>query len=107
MASKLKAKVGSKVVLMAGKQDGDSQAQLGRVRGIFKSQVPEMDDYLILSDTRLTRHFLQGEGADVTKKPVTRIAIFLDDPDTLPHWKKIIKPAVEDESVLRDWTGRR
>jgi ABC-type lipoprotein release transport system permease subunit len=36
MARKLKAGIGSKVVLMAGKQGGDSQAQLGRVRGIFE-----------------------------------------------------------------------
>ena len=104
MASKLKAKIGSKVVLMAGKKGGDSQAQLGRVRGIFKSQVPEMDDYLILSDIQLARHFLQGEGAEITKQPITRFAIFLDDPDTLYEWKDKVKSAVESDQVIAmDW----
>ena len=99
MASKLKAKPGSKVVLMAGKKGGDSQAQLGRVRGIFKSQVPEMDGYLIFSDLQFSRRFLQGEGADVSKQPVTRFAIFLDNPDTLYDWKDKVKSAVESEQV--------
>ncbi len=104
MASKLKARIGSKVVLMAGKKGGDSQAQLGRVRGIFKSQVPEMDDYLILSDIQLARRFLQGEGADVIKQPVTRFAIFIDDPDTMYEWKEKVKAVVESDQVIAmDW----
>ncbi len=106
MASKLKAKVGSKVVLMAGKKGGDSQAQLGRVRGIFKSHVPEMDDYLILGDIQLARRFLQGEGADVIKQPVTRFAIFLNDSEisSLNIIKAKIKSAVESDQVIAmDW----
>lgn len=104
MARKLKVHVGSKVVLMAGKQGGDSQAQLGRVRGIFKSQVPEMDDYLILSDLAFGRYFLQGEGADLAQQPLTRIAIFLDEPDSLYDWKSKIKSAIEDKTtVALDW----
>lgn len=104
MARKLKAKIGSKVVLMAGKQGGDSQAQLGRVRGIFKSQVAEMDDYLILSDNKLAQRFLEGEGADGALQPVTRFAIFLDDPDTVYHWKDKIKSAVESSQIIAmDW----
>jgi len=100
MARKLKAKIGSKVVLMAGKKGGDSQAQLGRVRGIFKSQVAEIDDYLILSDNKLAQRFLEGEGADGTKQPVTRFAIFLDDPDTLYYWKDKVKAAVESKQII-------
>lgn len=104
MARKLKAKIGSKVVLMAGKKGGDSQAQLGRVRGIFDSKVTEMDDYLILSNIEFARTFLVGEGADENKQPVTRIAIFLDDPDTLAHWKDKIKPVVDSDNVITmDW----
>jgi len=104
MAGKLKAKVGSKVVLMAGKQGGDSQAQLGRVRGIFDSRVDELDDYLILSDIQLARRFLAGEGADPTLQPVTRFALFLDDPDSLAKWKAQLKAAVEnDQIVVLDW----
>lgn len=104
MARKLKVKVGSKVVLMAGKKGGDSQAQLGRVRGIFDSRVDELDGYLILADLDLTRRFLQGEGADPTRKPVTRFAIFLDNPHGMDKWKAALKNAVADPSVaVLDW----
>ncbi|KAA3628393.1 MAG: ABC transporter permease [Proteobacteria bacterium] len=104
MAGKLKAKVGSKVVLMAGKQGGDSQAQLGRVRGIFDSKVDELDEYLILSDLQFAQRFLEGEGADPDLAPVTRFALFLDDPDTMAAWKAELKKALESERVIvLDW----
>ncbi|MCW9088878.1 MAG: ABC transporter permease [Gammaproteobacteria bacterium] len=104
MASKLKARVGSKVVLMAGKEGGDSQAHLGRVRGVFDSRVDELDDYLVLSDLRFARYFLEGEGADTASEPVTRLAIFLDDPDSMAHWKARIDTALgDDDAVVLDW----
>jgi len=106
MARKLKAKIGSKVVLMAGKKGGDSQAQLGRVRGIFKTQVAEMNDYLVFSDIQFAQHFLQGEGAEITKQPVTRFAIFLDDAElsSLNLIKEQIKSTIESDQVIAmDW----
>ena len=104
MAGKLKAKIGSKVVLMAGKQGGDSQAQLGRVRGIFDSRVDEMDDYLIISDINFTRLFLEGEGADPAQLPVTRNAIYLDDPAVMPAVKAQIESVLGDDSIVAlDW----
>ena len=104
MARKLKVKVGSKVVLMAGKQGGDSQAQLGRVRGIFDSRVDELDDFLILSDLQFAQYFLAGEGAVIEQEPVTRFAVFLDDPDTQEYWKLKIKSVVENDLiVVLDW----
>ena len=104
MAGKLKAKIGSKVVVMAGKQGGDSQAQLGRVRGIFQSGVDELDDYLILSDLQFARRFLEGEGGDPNLEPVTRFAIFLENPDEILDWKRRLKKAVEDDTiVVLDW----
>ncbi|MCO5123230.1 MAG: ABC transporter permease [Rhizobacter sp.] len=104
MARKLKAGVGAKVVLMAGKQGGDSQAQLGRVRGIFDSKVDELDDFLVLADIGLARLFLEGEGADATKAPVTRFAIFLDNPDTLPTWSARLKAGLDNDQVVAlDW----
>ncbi len=104
MARKLKAKIGSKVVLMAGKQGGDSQAQLGRVRGIFDSRVDELDDFLVLSDLEFARRFLEGEGADPMLEPITRFAVFLDDPDSLKHWKATLSRAVASERVaVLDW----
>lgn len=104
MARKLKAKVGSKVVLMAGKEGGDSQAQLGRVRGIFDSRVDELDDFLVLSDLDFARRFLEGEGADPAQQPVTRFAIFLDDPDSMEHWKSVLKRATGEPNIaVLDW----
>ncbi len=104
MARKLKVKVGGKVVLMAGTKGGDTQAQLGRVRGIFDSHVDELDDYLVLSDIAFARRFLEGEGADVDKLPVTRFAVFLDDPDSMGQWKETIQVAITDTGVVAlDW----
>lgn len=104
MARRLKVKVGSKVVLMAGRQGGDSQAQLGRVRGIFDSHVDELDDFLVLSDIAFARRFLEGEGADPEKLPVTRFAVFLDDADSMGHWKQVIQSALADDRVaVLDW----
>ncbi len=99
MARKLKVKIGGKIVLMAGTQGGDTQAQLGRVRGIFNSHVDELDDYLVLSDITFARRFLEGEGADLKQLPVTRFAIFLDDPDSMGQWQQTIKSAIGDDSV--------
>lgn len=104
MAGKLKVRVGGKVVLMAGKQGGDSQAELGRVRGIFDAGLDELDDYLILSDMQLARHFLAGEGADPTRLPVTRFALFLDDPDQISTWQARLQAAITDNRVaVLDW----
>jgi ABC-type lipoprotein release transport system permease subunit len=104
MARKLKARVGAKVVLMAGTQGGDSQAQLGRVRGIFDSRVDELDDFLVLADIGLARLFLQGEGADASLAPVTRFAIFLDDPDALAVWAQKLKTSQSSDTVVAlDW----
>jgi putative ABC transport system permease protein len=104
MARKLKVKVGGKIVLMAGTQGGDTQAQLGRVRGIFDSHVDELDDFLVLSSISFASYFLEGEGADPELQPVTRFAIFLDDPDSIGEVKNIIKPAIsDDKTVVLDW----
>ncbi len=94
MARKLKAGVGSKIVLMAGRQGGDSQAQLARVRGIFDSRIDELDDYLVLGDMAFARRFLEGEGAERALAPVTRFAVFLDDPATMALWKARIATAL-------------
>jgi ABC-type lipoprotein release transport system permease subunit len=103
MAQKLKVKVGGKIVLMAGKQGGDSQAQLGRVRGIFNAHVDELDNYLVLSDLSFARYFLEGEGGDLQQEPVTRFSFFLDDPEEMSYWKKTIGQAVNKDQVVVDW----
>ncbi|MGM0517338.1 MAG: ABC transporter permease [Pseudomonadota bacterium] len=104
MASRLKLGLGGKVVIMAGDRHGDTQAQLGRVRGIFDSGVDELDDWLVLADLSLARRFLVAEGADPDRRPVTRFAIFLDDADAMAHWKPQIAAAVATSEVaVLDW----
>ncbi|MEN8169660.1 MAG: FtsX-like permease family protein [Pseudomonadota bacterium] len=104
MARKLKAKLGSKIVIMAGKQGGDSQAQLGRVRGIFDSHVDELDDFLILSDLQFAQRFLEGEGADLTAQPVTRFAIFIEDEEQMGLWKEQLRNTIDTtQLVALDW----
>lgn len=104
MARKLKVKIGSKVVLMAGGRGGDSQQHLGRVRGIFDSRVDDLDSFLILSDIALTRRFLEGEGADPTLQPVTRLAVYLDQQKQLQQWKNTLRREVgADDIEVLDW----
>ncbi len=104
MARKLKAKLGSKVVVMAGKQGGDSQAQLGRVRGIFDSRVDELDDFLVISDLQFSRKFLVGEGANPAQQPLTRYAVFLNDEEQMAQWKQKLRATlVNTQLVALDW----
>jgi ABC-type lipoprotein release transport system permease subunit len=104
MARKLKAKLGSKIVVMAGKQGGDSQAQLGRVRGIFDSHMDELDDFLIISDLQFARHFLLGEGATPEQEAVTRFAIFLDNEEEMAQWKQRLRESIDaTRLVALDW----
>lgn len=104
MARKLKARLGGRLVVMAGTRGGDSQAQLGRVRGIFDSGIDELDDFLILSDIDFARQFLLGEGAAPADEPLTRFAIFLDDEKDLAEWRGRLVQAVENDSVVAlDW----
>ncbi len=104
MARKLKVRLGSKVVVMAGKQGGDSQAQLGRVRGIFDSRVDELDDYLILTGLQFAGMFLEGEGADLAQQPLTRYAVFLNDEEEMAYWKQRLREAIDSTQLAAlDW----
>ncbi len=104
MARKLKVKIGSKIIIIAGKKGGDSESHLGRVRGIFKSGISELDSYLIISGLDFSRKFLVAEGANADLKPLTRIAIFLNNEDDIAPVKaaiKIINP--EPDVAVLDW----
>ncbi|MDX1803356.1 MAG: FtsX-like permease family protein [Alcanivorax sp.] len=104
MARKLKAKPGSKIVLMAGKRGGDSEAQLGRVRGIFDAHMDALDNYLVISDLPLARRFLVAEGGDPQRQPLTRLAIYLDQPDALSQWTVASRQALQNDQVaVLDW----
>lgn len=83
MAEKLKARVGSKLVLMAGGEDGTVESRLGRVRGIFRTGLSQLDGFLVLGGLNFARPLLPGYDAEVHGAAVTRLAVFLDDPDDM------------------------
>jgi len=104
MARKLKAKIGNKIVIMSGRQDGNTEAQLGRVRGIFKTGIIELDSFLVISDLSFTRKFLVSEGADDIREPVTRIAVFVEETDDIGLIKKILSQAIHSSDIaVLDW----
>lgn len=127
MARKLKARLGSKVILMAGTQNGDTQAELVRVQGIFSSGLDELDNYLIIANIDFSRRFLIVNELDThkisqnileentieeNKRPVTRYAIFLAKPDQSNQWKAVlqyqiknmaVKEGTYSEIVVQDW----
>ncbi|MBT7307293.1 MAG: ABC transporter permease, partial [Gammaproteobacteria bacterium] len=109
LARSLKVGVGSKIVLMAGTTEGETQAHLGRVRGIFDAPIEALDRYLLLSSLHFARRFLQGEGADPAHQPLTRYAIFLEDERQTAYWKPIIQQQLPHQTaatppiVVLDW----
>lgn len=123
LASKLKVRLGSKVVLMAGTQGGDTTAQLGRVRGIFQTGMDDLDSYLILAPLELGRLFLKAEltatGAQIETKteteiesenaqPLTRIALFISPADAADQAQIELKKAMNSspdsqQLALLDW----
>ncbi|MDX1398649.1 MAG: ABC transporter permease, partial [Oceanospirillum sp.] len=115
LANKLKVRLGSKVVLMAGTQGGDTTAQLGRVRGIFQTGMDELDSYLILAPLELGRLFLQAEitatGTEIeteNAQPLTRIALFVAPADGADLAQQQINGALSAELkaqnlALLDW----
>ncbi|MFG1489890.1 ABC transporter permease, partial [Oceanospirillum sp. HFRX-1_2] len=117
LASKLKVRLGSKVVLMAGTQGGDTTAQLGRIRGIFQTGMDDLDSYLILAPLELGRLFLQAEltttGAQIetkteTAQPLTRIALFVSPAGATDQAQLLLNEAMNSspdsqQLALLDW----
>ncbi len=105
LSRKLKVKVGGKIVLMAGKQGGDSQAQLARVQGIYKSGIDELDSYFVIGNLELASLFLEGEGADTNLMPLTRVAVFLDDEKKLKEILPIIDKHLSANESFNELTA--
>lgn len=104
LARKLRVKLGSKVVIMLGKKDGESQSKLVRVSGIFQSGLNEIDGYLILGQLALGQSFLIDETVSIENYPLTRFAIFLDQADSLPEKKNLLRQTINNKhAVVLDW----
>jgi len=104
MAEKLKARVGSKLVIMAGGEDGTVESRLGRVRGIFRSGLSQLDGFLVLSGLGFARPLLPGYNADRDGAAVTRLAVFLSTPDDQEPLKQaLIDLPLPAPAVVLDW----
>ena len=94
LANRLKAKVGSKIVVMAGQQDGNTQAHLARVQGVFKSGIAEIDGFLMISNLDFARQFFS---TDPAQDPVTLFAIFLHHDNNTQHWLHTLETLIETQ----------
>lgn len=100
MARKLKAKIGSKIIIMSGRKNGDTEAQLGRVRGIFKSGVLELDSFLVISDLSYARKFLIAEEEkNSDREPLTRIAVFVEETDDINNYKEQLSTIINSDEI--------
>lgn len=100
LARVLKTKLGRKIILMASDASGETISVLGRVGGIYKSGIDQMDRNLIFTSLEFSAAFLSGEQAG----QISKLSIFLPDDSTLDSIKQELKPL---ESVcqctLYDW----
>lgn len=104
MAEKLKAKIGSKLVIMAGGEDGTVESRLGRVRGIFRTGMSQLDGFLVLGGLGFSRPLLPGYDADRDGEAVTRLAIFLRTPDDMIALKQALTAfPLPAPAVVLDW----
>lgn len=103
MANKLKAHVGSKIVVMAGGEDGNVESRLGRVRGIFQAPLEEFNSFMILSTLSFARPLLPAYDAQTDGAAVTRLAIFLDDEERMLPLKRTLQASPPPEGVVLDW----
>jgi len=104
MARKLKAKIGSKIIVMSGKEDGNTEAQLGRVRAIFRTGIIDLDSFLVISDLSYARKFLVSEKSSQSPEPLTRIAVFVEDTDEIDSIKNALTAVIKsDKLAILDW----
>lgn len=104
MAEKLKARVGSKLVIMAGGKDGEVETRLGRVRGIFHAGSEALDGYLVLSGLDFARSLLPEYNPAQHSAALTRIAIFLDNPEDVPRVLSAVNTAgLTAPAVIHSW----
>ncbi|MDH4122249.1 MAG: ABC transporter permease [Deltaproteobacteria bacterium] len=104
MAEKLKVKTGSKIVLMAGSEGGGTNTHLVRVRGVFRTGIEEYDSFVMISSLDMAQAFLVDEGANPAGRPVTRVAVFLDDESAMGLWKARLKAlSLPAGLVVLDW----
>jgi putative ABC transport system permease protein len=103
MAEKLKVHVGSKVVVMAGGENGEVESRLGHVRGIFDAKLDQIDGYLVVATLDFARPLLPGYRPGRDDQAVTRLALFLDQPSEQAALKARLQATPLPEGVVLDW----
>jgi len=104
MARKLKVKIGSKIVFTSVLKNGNTEAQLGKVKGIFNTGLEELDSFLIISNINFTQPFLVAEGNHSLSQPLSKVAIFLDDEYSQKEWKKVFESTIKQDNIaILEW----
>lgn len=104
MADKLKLKIGAKLVLMAGFGGGEVESRLARVRGIFRSGLSELDSFMVFGSLEFARQMVPAELKVKHPLPVTRFAVYLDDPKTQPQAGKRLRAlSLPPPAQVLDW----
>lgn len=78
LASRLGLRLGSRLVLTAQSASGDVAEQLVRVRGLFRTGIPEIDDGIVQIPIATARRWLGTPGA------ATSVALLLHSSDDTP-----------------------
>ena len=100
MAERLKAKLGARIVVMAG-VGGETESQLGRVRGIFSTGIDELDSFQVVASLAFGRRMLPARDG---RQPLTRVAIFLEDDAQTPVWReKLAALPLPAEAQVLTW----
>jgi len=104
MAEKLKAKIGSKLVVMAGTDAGQVESRLARVRAIFKTGLMELDSFVVVGSLEFARHLLHPETYARGQEPATLLAVYLEREDDQDRVKNRIKSLeLPANAVVLDW----
>ncbi|MDH4247697.1 MAG: ABC transporter permease [Deltaproteobacteria bacterium] len=104
MAEKLKVRIGSKIIMMAGGDQGEVESRLGRVRAIYRTGLTELDAFMIISSQEFAQALLPATVRREGLQPITRLAIYLEQEDDLePVKARLAALSLPDGAQLLDW----
>jgi ABC-type lipoprotein release transport system permease subunit len=98
LADRLDLRVGSRFVVTAQAADGEVEAQLLRVTGIFRTGLPEADEGLVHIPLETAREWLAAPGA------ATVIGMLLPDSRGVPAMQAAVQAGLgSGETVVSSW----
>lgn len=97
-AKRLKAGVGSKLVITVNDKNGDLSEQLFRVKGIFNTGSPEIDLAIVQIPLQSSQKLYA-----LQEDQVTRLGLMLYDPDNRDHIIKYVQDTTQHRYAVRTW----